>query len=406
MTSNRQHDVIVVGGRCAGAATALLLARQGWDVGLYERNPVVADTVSTHGLTRAGVIQLHRWGLLDEVLASGVPAVKTLAFVLGDNEMRRPVAGADPVDIVIAPRRPVLDRVLLDAAAAAGVTIARGATVTGVERDAAGRVTGVSGRRADGNPFAAAARVVVGADGRTSRVARAVGAAVIDQRPSRCGTYYSYFTGLGDDAFEFHVGATALVGVFPTNDDRSCVWLWGDAMADGWTRRVAGRPAAALVAEIGREHPRLAARLDPAGAPAVRGAARIANHVRRSGGPGWALVGDAVAYRDPITGHGITDALRDAELLARALHGALADEVDEADALAAYEADRAALGDPVFDLTCELAAYAEPHRFLGLGQQIGTALEAEAQALEPWPAPAGGPGSAFRPRRRALVAPT
>lgn len=381
------HDVVVVGGRCAGAATAMLLARQGWDVGLLERFGSVTDTVSTHGLTRGGVVQLHRWGLLDELVASGAPPVKTLSFRFGDQEIRRTVPGAAPADAVLAPRRHVLDGVLLAAASTAGAKVTLGATVTDVQRDARGRAIGVCGRMTDGAPFSAAARFVVGADGRSSRVARSVGAEVIESSPTRCGTFYSYFDCMAGDEFEFHVGNAALVGVFPTHDGRSCVWLWRDAVTDDWGRRVVVRDAVGLVAEIGNEHPDLARRLDATTAPRVRGVARIANQLRRAAGPGWALVGDAGSYRDPITGHGITDAFRDAELLARTLGAALAGECPERNALTAYEAERIGLGKAIFDLTCDLASHADPRRFLQLGQQLSEAFEAEAQALESFSAP-------------------
>jgi flavin-dependent dehydrogenase len=120
----------------------------------------------------------------------------------------------------------------------------------------------------------------------------------------------------------------------------------------------------------------------------VRGAVGLPNHVRRAAGPGWALVGDAGYHRDPITGHGITDAFRDAELLAGALDRSLGSGVDEREALAAYQRQRDAALRETFDLTCALARFPEPERFVALQRRLSRALEAEAERLASMPAPA------------------
>jgi flavin-dependent dehydrogenase len=121
----------------------------------------------------------------------------------------------------------------------------------------------------------------------------------------------------------------------------------------------------------------------------VRGAVRLPNHLRRATGPGWALVGDAGYHRDPITGHGITDAFRDAELLAEALHASLESPVSEQAALRAYQRERdAALGE-VFGLTRELCAFPPLQRFVELQIELSEALDREARQLASRPVPAG-----------------
>src|SRR5499427_778928 len=145
-TLNRsRHDVVVVGGRVAGAATAMLLARLGHDVVVVDQASFPSDTISTHSIARSGVVQLQRWGLLDAVLGSGAPAIRKVTFhALGESVSRtvRPKAG---VDLVVAPRRYVLDTILAAAAGQAGAAVRTGVTVTGLRRDGDGRVAGICG---------------------------------------------------------------------------------------------------------------------------------------------------------------------------------------------------------------------------------------------------------------------
>ena len=147
-TQVQRHQVVVVGARCAGAATAMLLARAGHDVVLLDRSAFPSDTVSTHGIARGGVVQLSRWGLLDEVHESGAPPVREVLFRFGEEQTVRRVKDRAGVDHLVGPRRYALDAVLQDAARRAGATLRTGVTVTGVRRHADGRVVGVDGSRA------------------------------------------------------------------------------------------------------------------------------------------------------------------------------------------------------------------------------------------------------------------
>ncbi|MGH8939718.1 MAG: NAD(P)/FAD-dependent oxidoreductase, partial [Actinomycetes bacterium] len=146
------HDVVVVGARCAGAATALLLARAGHDVVMIDRSRPSIDTNSTHSLVRGGVVQLARWGLLDELVETGAPEIRAVSFHKDGEVTRRTVKDRAGVDFLLAPRRYVLDDLLASAAVASGATLVAGTTVTGVRRDAEGRVIGVTARDADGTP--------------------------------------------------------------------------------------------------------------------------------------------------------------------------------------------------------------------------------------------------------------
>src|SRR4051812_39242000 len=144
------YDVVVVGGRCAGAATAMLLARQGLDVVIVDRAEFPSDTLSTHAMARGGVVQLARWGLLDEVLASGAPPIRTVSFRFPGGQVDREVKPTAGVDHVLAPRRIVLDEIMLRAATAAGAELRTGVSVTGVMFDRNRRATGVRTRDRDG----------------------------------------------------------------------------------------------------------------------------------------------------------------------------------------------------------------------------------------------------------------
>jgi flavin-dependent dehydrogenase len=382
------HDVVVVGGRAAGGATGLLLARMGHDVVVLERTRFPSDTLSTHAISRSGVVQLARWGLLESVLASGAPAIRQVTFHLGDETITRPVKDRAGVDHLVAPRRYVLDTLVADAAGSAGADLRFGTTVTGVRRGADGRVIGVSARDLAGDPVELDARFVVGADGLRSRIARSVGASVDVVGPSDGAAHYAYYAGLTWQGVEFFVRDGTFAGVFPTNDREACIWVCTLAdHADTIGRRTAS-PAEAFDEMLVQAAPELAARLRGARRTSpVRGASRMPNHVRQAFGPGWALVGDAGYHRDPITGHGISDAYRDAELLAVALDHALQGEASDTAALASYQRQRNEALREIFDITCALAGYPPVAGFVELQKRLSRAIDAEATALATRPIP-------------------
>jgi len=335
------HDVVVVGARCAGAATALLLARAGHDVVMLDRSRPSSDTNSTHCLVRGGVVQLARWGLLDETVATGAPEIRSVSFHHDGEVTRRAVKNRAGVDFLLAPRRYVLDDLLASAAVAAGATLVTGTTVTGVLHHADGSVAGVTSRDADGRRRALTARLVVGADGVHSPMARYVGAETVERHIPSGACFYTYVGDVPWDGFEFHLGDSAFAGVFPTHREEACVWLIRP-VAD--LAQVIGAGADRLDAWLGaldRTAPGLARRVRDGSITApLRGHVGLPNHVRRPAGPGWALVGDAAYHRDPITGHGITDAFRDAELLADAAGAILSQAEAEGAAMARYESQR------------------------------------------------------------------
>jgi flavin-dependent dehydrogenase len=380
------YDAVVVGGRVAGASTAMLLARAGAKVLLLERTPYGSDTLSTHGLMRAGVLQLSRWGLLDQVAAAGTPPVtRTVFHYPGSSPVRISIRASEGVPALFAPRRHVLDRVHVDAAAAAGVEVRHGAFVTDLLSDETGRVTGVRGIDWAHGRFTAHARTTVGADGIRSTVATAVDAPV--ERSSAAGgaVLYGYFDDLATEGYEWAYGSATAAGLIPTNDGQTCVFVGTtpDRM------RLARRSGAdAAFAELfGRAAPRLRHRLEAATRVGrLRGWSGQRGHIRRSHGAGWALVGDAGYFRDPITTHGMTDALRDAELLADALLTSWAGDQPEALALAAYQAKRDALSSQLFEVSDRIAAYDwAPHEIHQLLREVSSAMSDEVGLLQSLP---------------------
>jgi 2-polyprenyl-6-methoxyphenol hydroxylase-like FAD-dependent oxidoreductase len=344
------YDAVVVGARCAGAATAMLLARQGLRVLVVDRGRYGTDTLSTHALMWGGVVQLQRWGVLDAVVSADTPVVRTTTFHYGDEATRIPLKPREGVAGLYAPRRLVLDRILADAAAASGVELAYGVRLSDVVRSDSGRVDGVVLEDRDGGPRRVGAGIVIGADGLGSTVARRVGA-----EPYRAGRHassvvFAYYSGLGNDGYHWHYRPGVSVGVIPTNDGLTCVFA--SAPSRRFREEIRLDPAAGFARILSECSADLAARV--AGAERVgplKGFAGQAGFLRQSWGPGWALVGDAAYFKDPITAHGITDALRDAELLARAV-GEGSEE-----ALAGYQEARDAVAVTLFELTDAIASF-------------------------------------------------
>jgi 2-polyprenyl-6-methoxyphenol hydroxylase-like FAD-dependent oxidoreductase len=387
ITPHRRHDVVVVGARAAGSATALLLARMGHDVAVFERARFPSDTLSTHSISRSGVVQLSRWGLLDRVLASGAPAIRQVTFHVEGESVTRPIKLHAGVDLLVAPRRRVLDAIVADAAQAAGAGIRFGVSVTGLRHEG-GRVVGVTARDAAGAPLELDARFVVGADGLRSRVARSVGASIDVVGHSAGATHYAYYAGPDWEGHEFFVAEGTLAGVFPTNDGEACIWVCSPGRRAARIRRRAPSLAAAFDDMLVEAAPDLTARLRRARRTSpVRGTIRLPNQVRQAFGPGWALVGDAGYHRDAVTGHGLSDAFRDAELLAVALNGALRGELYETAALAGYQRQRSQALREIFAITCALAHYPPVAEFVALQKRLSRAIEMEAASLAARPVP-------------------
>jgi 2-polyprenyl-6-methoxyphenol hydroxylase-like FAD-dependent oxidoreductase len=349
LRSGTAYDVIVVGGRAAGAATAMLLARSGLDVLVLERGAYGADTLSTHAIMRGGILQLSRWGVLDEIVTAGTPPVKRTTFSYSDAQVVIDIKPSPGVDALYAPRRTVLDPALVRAAADAGASIHHGTSVNRLlwRGD---RVVGVHATTEDGRSVELFAPLVVGADGIRSTVARNVDAPFTRVGEQGAGSVYGYWSDIETNGFEWVFRPDACSGIIPTNNGQACVF------AVARPARL-GRGGVRMVEEVLAEGaPELWDRVRRGSAP--KGTRMWSGHVgymRQSYGAGWALVGDAGYFKDPISAHGLTDAMRDAELLARAVlegwrNGA------SLDALAGYQETRDRISGDLFDITDRISS--------------------------------------------------
>lgn len=347
---SRRYDVVIAGARCAGASTAMLLARSGLRVLVVDPARRGSDTLSTHALMRGAVLQLHRWGLVDAIRSSGAPAVRRSTFHYGDETIEVPIKERDGVGELYAPRRTVLDAVLIDAAAAAGAEIVHGMSVTDLVRDGLGRVRGARISGADRRVAEVEADLVIGADGIRSRVARILGVGSDTTAAHATASIYGYWKDLGLDGFHWYYELGAAVGTIPTNGGEVCVFA-----SMPRDRFEAGREKGleALYREVlGEVSADLARRVASSEGPGkLRAFAGERGFLRQAAGPGWALVGDAGYFRDPLTAHGITDALREAEFLARAV------VAGGDDALLGFQAERDERVRRLFEVTDRIASF-------------------------------------------------
>jgi flavin-dependent dehydrogenase len=380
--TRHRYDVVVVGARCAGAATARLLAGRGHDVLLVDRAELPSDTLSTHGLVRGGVVQLSRWGLVDRLVADGAPPVRSVLFSGPSGQVERPVKDRAGVDFLLAPRRTRIDALLAEEAAAAGAEFRPGVSVDRVLRDDRGRVAGVRARLRDGSWVELRARHLVAADGLRSTLAPLLGARTLSCFRTGATLFYTYVGGLDWRSYEFHVAPGAFAGVFPTNDGEACVWLSRpDRLYD--SVRHSGRDRATVWTQmLTQVAPGLGERVrDGRITSPLRGFVDAPHYLRQAHGEGWSLVGDAGYHRDPITGHGMTDAFRDAELLADALDLVLRGDLPAGAALMTYQRRRDRALRDTYRLTRALAAFPPPDRFVELQIELSEVLEREAIEL-------------------------
>lgn len=326
---NDRVDVLVVGGRCAGAPLATWLARAGVSVAVADRATFPSDTLSTHVFQGGAIAALQRLGVLEEVLATGAPGVRhgRIRFGAGDDVLEAEVPMPMPapgLPAMLCVRRVALDEILHRAAAEGGAQMLDGWGFAEPLRDG-DRVVGARLRTRDGLERSIRAGVVVGADGRNSTVARHVSASSYSVLPTERFGYFAYYEGVAtgdppmidivrdDRLYGFGMPADAglyLACVMPPAAD------YRDFAADidaGWERELARLPRVGELAAGGSR----------VGRP--RGLRPVDTFLRESAGPGWALVGDAGHFKDPSPGQGIADAMRQAERLSEEIAAGLAD---------------------------------------------------------------------------------
>jgi flavin-dependent dehydrogenase len=372
------YDAIVVGARCAGSPTAMLLARKGYRVLLVDRATFPSDTVSSHIIQPPGVGALARWGLLDRLVETGCPPMRKYEYDFGAVRISGSPGRRD-IPASYCPRRTVLDKLLVDAASEAGVEVRENFTVTEIVVKA-GYVVGIKGHTRNGQTVEDRATIVIGADGFHSVVAKAVQPEQYNYHPPQNVAYYSYWSGLPvDNRCEIHIRPGRGWGVAPTHD--------------GLTMIIGGWPYAEFAKnkdDVEGNFMKMFG-LVPEFEERVRGARREAkfagiplpNYFYKPYGPGWALVGDAGYIKDSITAQGIADAFLDAERLTAALDKALDGTHSYDEAMSEYQRARDQHAMPMFEMTVQMAKLEPPppqmQHLLGAIQGNQSAMDGFAQ---------------------------
>jgi flavin-dependent dehydrogenase len=356
--SKGSYDAIVVGARCAGSPTAMLLARNGYRVLLLDKASFPSDTMSTHLVHPPGVAALQRWGLLERLEATGCPPISTYSFDFGPLTITGSPRPIDGVARAYCPRRTVLDQLLADAAVEAGAELREGFTVDEIVLDD-GMVTGIRGHPKGGTALTERGSVVIGADGRHSVLAKAVQPEVYDERRSHLAMYYAYWSGLPVEGFETTIRAENRRGwaAAPTHDGLTVLpFGWPVEEFRSNRKDIEGNFFATMD-------------LSPAFADRVReakreskfiGSAELPGYFRKPFGPGWALLGDAGYHKNPITAMGINDAFRDAELAAGALDDAFSGRRSYEEGMSDYRRTRDREALPVYEFTDDFAKLRPP----------------------------------------------
>jgi 2-polyprenyl-6-methoxyphenol hydroxylase-like FAD-dependent oxidoreductase len=349
------YDAIIVGARCSGAPTAMLLARKGYRVLLVDRAEFPSDTLSTHMIHAPGVAALNRWGLLDRVVATGCPPVETYSFDFGPFTISGTPRPREEFSAGYAPRRTVLDKIVVDAAREAGAEVREHFNVDEIVLED-GVVVGIRGHAEGGETVLERARVVIGADGRNSHVAKTVAAEQYNEKPRLQWSYYTYWSGLPVKGFEIFIRPDRGFAAVQTNDGLTMLVVgWPYAEAKEYKSDVEANYLKTLeLAPEFAQRVRAATREEPFSGGAVP------NYFRTPFGRGWALVGDAGYNKDPITAQGISDAFRDAELCAAALDETFTRTRTFEEAMSDYHRTRDADVLPIYEFTTQLATLEAP----------------------------------------------
>jgi 2-polyprenyl-6-methoxyphenol hydroxylase-like FAD-dependent oxidoreductase len=351
------YDAIIIGARCAGAPTAMLLARKGYRTLLVDRATFPSDTISTHIIWPHGAEIMDRWGLLARLAATGCPPVAlNLLFDVGPFALKGAVTDTNGGRGGFCPRRTVLDKLLVDAAIEAGAELREGFTADALLWDG-DRVAGIRGHSQRGGTVEERARVVIGADGVHSLVAKAVRAREYDAKAPLTTNYYSYYSGFEASDLEEYVRDNQAVGCFPTHDGLTLIAvLWPSRRFHEIRTDIEWH-----VMKVLESTPSVADRLLSAKREEKWvGTAGVPNYFRQPFGPGWALVGDAAYNKDPITAQGISDAFIDAEALTSTLDDGWSGRRPLGDALAEYQTSRDQRVKPMYDFTCQMATLEPP----------------------------------------------
>ena len=283
------YDVIVNGARVAGSSTGMLLARKGYRVLVVDRAVFPSDTISTHQVQLPGIARLKRWGLLDKIIATNSPAITHVHFDAGFVTFDGNFPEFKGVKAIFGPRRTHLDKILVDAARDAGVEVRENYVVEEV-LSADGLVTGISGSTKSGPETIENATIVVGADGKHSRLAMAVKAPIYNQKPASTGGYYTYFSGIDLQGGAIYNPKRRAIGVWPTNDGLTMIFV-ALPISEFHNFRIGCRRKL-----YGRDRPGTRPGGSRSSGRREERSLRHSRHAKllpQAVGPGWALVGDA-----------------------------------------------------------------------------------------------------------------
>lgn len=306
----------MVGARCAGAAVALRFARSGRSVLVLEKAPQGSTTLSTHLLVTDAILQLKTMGLIEAVLATGAPRIHTFLAEFGEDTYPSRISSSG--EFYISVRRVRLDPIIENAAKTAGAIVYHGANVESlIFQD--NKVIGVRWRGIGGRLNAEFSRLVIGADGRHSTIARLAKSSEYANIDTNTGAFYAYFTSVGpskfgDDVLQFASGIECDSLCFPCDGDLHVILL---NLRREEFLRINAR-AERVFEEKLRLIPTLAPRLPRARrvSPVIPVAPReLRGFFRVPYGEGWALVGDSGYRSHPAAGRGIAEAFRASELL-------------------------------------------------------------------------------------------
>jgi flavin-dependent dehydrogenase len=352
----------------------MLLARRGYRVLLLDRATFPSDTISTHLIHPPGVAALKKWGLLDRLLSTNCPAIDTYAFDMGPFIISGS-PGTEESPVSYGPRRTVLDKLLVEAAAEAGAEVRTGFTVDEVLAEA-GAVVGIRGHGTAGSAVVEHSRVLVGADGLYSLVARTVVPEQYHEKPQLEASYYSYWSGLPmNGRFEAYDRGDRVWAAWPTNEDLTLVIVgWPYAQFEANKTDIEGHYLKAF-----DRAPAFEERIRAAKREERFVGAAVPNFFRKPFGPGWALVGDAGYHKDFMTAQGITDAFRDAELCASAIDESLSGTRPFDVAMSAYQSSRDEQVLPMYEFTCQFASLEPPPPEM---QQLFGAIHRNQEAMD------------------------
>lgn len=362
------YDAIIIGARCAGAPTAMLLARKGYRVLMLDKNTFPSDTISSHYIHQSGMAHLKRWGLFHKVAALNCPPLTQMTLDVGPFALTGTPPAADEVSTAYCVRRTVMDKILVDAAVEAGAELREGFSVQDILVED-GRVTGIRGRDKNGAAVTEKACIVIGADGKNSLLARKIHAAEYNVMPAQGCSYYSYWSGISIEGPQLYPRDGKFIVATPTNDGLTSITvMWPFNEFHQVRSDIEGHFMQAL--ELA---PELLDRVRQ-GQREERyyGTADLRNFFRRPYGPGWALVGDAGYHRDPISAQGMTNAFQSADMLVEALDNGFSGRRSMGQALAVYELRRNQAVLPMYHITCQMATLAPPPPEM---QQLFSALQ-------------------------------